>query len=267
MRAKDFVDILLVTIVVYYLLVLMQRSNAYRVFKGILLLLAVAWLSSVFELTMLSYIMGMATQVGLFALVVLFQPELRRMLEQMGSTTLSMRARDLTAMESAISQTVVACAELSRTHTGALIAFARSVQLTDHLRTGTPVDAGVTSPLLKNIFFPNSPLHDGAVVIVSGRIAGAGCVLPLTQNPHISRDLGTRHKAGIGLSENSDAVVIIVSEETGVISVAVGGMLKRHLTPDTLEKLLRNELTEKDTQEQRKGIVGLLARFRVNTHE
>ena len=264
---KDALDILLMTTVIYYLLILLQRSNAYRILKGVLVLLAVAWAAQMLKLNMLGYFMGVATQVGLFALVVLFQPELRKMLEQMGSTSLSVRGRDLTVMDTAIPQTVMACSDMAKDRVGALIVFARKVQMTDHLKTGTEIDAAVSAELMKNIFYPKAPLHDGAVIVVDGRIAGAGCVLPLTQNPNISRELGTRHKAAIGMSENSDAVVVIVSEETGVMSVAVGGMLKRHLAPDTLEKLLRNELTEPEEQEVKKGLAKVIGRFRVNKHE
>ena len=145
-------------------------------------------------------------------------------------------------MDNVISQTIAACTQLSATKTGALIVFERSVTLDEQMRSGTIINSDVTAELLKNIFYPKAPLHDGAVVIRDGRIAAAGCVLPLTSNTNLSPDLGTRHRAGIGMSENSDAVVVIVSEETGSISVAIGGMLKRHLMPETLSKLLRNEL-------------------------
>jgi diadenylate cyclase len=137
---------------------------------------------------------------------------------------------------------VLACTDLSATRTGALIIFERDNRLDDQIRTGTIIDAETTAELLKNIFYPKAPLHDGAVIIRSGRIQAGGCMLPLSNNPNLSRDLGMRHRAGIGMSEASDAVVVIVSEETGAISVATGGMLKRHLTKETFEKLLRTEL-------------------------
>ena len=140
--------------------------------------------------------------------------------------------------------TVNACEILSRDRTGALIVFERSFQLGEYFKTGTEVDAKVTAQLLRSIFFPTAALHDGAVIIREGRLAAAGCVLPLTENAHLSKDLGTRHRAGIGMSEVSDALVVIVSEETGTISVAVGGMLKRHLAPQMLERLLKNELLQ-----------------------
>ena len=152
-------------------------------------------------------------------------------------------------MEQTIGQTVLACTEMSQSRTGALIVFEREILLDDMVRSGTMLDAAVSSELLKNIFFVKAPMHDGAVIIRHGRMLGAGCMLPLSKNVNLSRDLGMRHRAGIGMSENSDAVVVIVSEETGSISVAIGGMLKRHLKPETLENLLRNELLPQEESE------------------
>ena len=188
------------------------------------------------------------------ALFVVFQPELRRGLEQLGSKNIRLLRfltpeQRSTELEKAIDQTVVACTEMSRSRTGVLIVFERSLVLNDMLRSGTELDARVSSELLKNIFFVKAPMHDGAVIIRNGRILGAGCMLPLSKNVNLSRDLGMRHRAGIGMSENSDAVVVIVSEETGSISVAIGGMLKRHLMPETLSKLLKNELMPAPEQE------------------
>ena len=151
-----------------------------------------------------------------------------------------------------ISQTVMACETMSREHVGALVVFARENRLDEYFKTGTVIDGQVSEQLIRNIFFPKASLHDGAMIIRDGKIAAAGCVLPLSDSHRLSADLGTRHRAGVGMSEASDAVVVIVSEETGTISVAVGGMLKRHLAPQTLEKLLRTELS-KPEQEQEKG--------------
>ncbi len=164
-------------------------------------------------------------------------------------------------LEAAIDQTVMACKEMSLSKTGVLIVFERDIHLDDMVRSGTTLDAAVSSELLKNIFFVKAPMHDGAVIIRRGRILGAGCMLPLSKNVNLSRDLGMRHRAGIGMSENSDAVVVIVSEETGSISVAIGGMLKRHLKPETLGKLLRNELMppEEETEDKpRRNLAELL---------
>ena len=145
-------------------------------------------------------------------------------------------------MEQAIAQTVSACASMSKERVGALIVFERSLPLDEYFKSGTKIDAEVSAELIRNIFFPKASLHDGAMIVRDNRIAAAGCVLPLTNNTNLSSDLGTRHRAGIGMSEATDAVVVVVSEETGAISVAVGGMLKRHLAPQTLERLLVNEL-------------------------
>ena len=194
---------------------------------------------------MFNRILQKTVELGLIALVIIFQPELRRLLERMGSKALprfGAKPLETLGMDNVISQTIAACTQLSVTKTGALIVFERSVTLDEQMRSGTIINSDVTAELLKNIFYPKAPLHDGAVVIRDGRIAAAGCVLPLTSNTNLSPDLGTRHRAGIGMSEHSDAVVVIVSEETGTISVAVGGMLKRHLAPQTLDKLLHNEL-------------------------
>ena len=148
---------------------------------------------------------------------------------------------------------------MSESRTGALIVFERTISLNEQMATGTIVNADVTSELLRNIFFVKAPLHDGAAIVREGRLAAAGSMLPLSQNASLSSDLGMRHRAGIGMSEHSDAVVVIVSEETGAISVAMDGMLKRHLTPDMLEKILRTELLPESDNEQKRGIPGLLA--------
>ena len=202
---------------------------------------------------MFNRILQKTVELGLIALVIIFQPELRRLLERMGSKALpSFGAKPLETlgMDNVISQTIAACTQLSTTKTGALIVFERSVTLDEQMRSGTTINSDVTAELLKNIFYPKAPLHDGAVVIRDGRIAAAGCVLPLTNNTNLSPDLGTRHRAAVGMSESADSVLVVVSEETGSISVAIGGMLKRHLSPDMLRKLLENELLDSEKQEK-----------------
>ena len=181
----------------------------------------------------------------MIAVVVLFQPELRRALDHLGSVKLRKflgTEKSDQEMIPIISQTVMACEVMSREKVGALIVFTRDNRLEEYFKTGTMIDGQVSEQLIRNIFFPKASLHDGAMIIRDGRVAAAGCVLPLSNSNRLSADLGTRHRAGVGMSEASDAVVIIVSEETGTISVAVGGMLKRHLAAKTLEKLLHNEL-------------------------
>ena len=253
---SDAFDILIVAFLIYELLRLLQKTNVIRVARGIIVLLMVLWLSGVLGLSMINFLLRKAVELGLIALVILFQPELRRLLEKMGSRSrlagLFGNEFQSLHLDSAITQTVLACSDMSATRTGALIVFVRDNQLADPISTGTLIDASVTAELLKNLFFKNSPLHDGAVIIRDGRVAAAGCILPVSKNMNLSRDLGTRHRAGIGISEQSDAVVVIVSEETGAISVAEDGMLKRHLSPETMETLLRKELVTEDSASPKK---------------
>ena len=255
--------------VVYKLLGLMKATRAGNLVKGVAVFLVALWLSSstVFNLRGVNYILGHVLEWGVLALVILFQPEIRQLLETLGARNIKLLKfltpeHKITETEQAIEQTVVACTEMSRSRTGVLIVFERKIPLDDMVRSGTALDAAVSGELLKNIFFVKAPLHDGAVIIRHGRILGAGCMLPLSKNMNLSRDLGMRHRAGIGMSENSDAVVVIVSEETGSISVALGGMLKRHLKPETLGQLLRNELMpqpeEEVTEKSRFALLDLL---------
>lgn len=255
----DVLDILVIAYMVYRLLQLVRRTNTSRLLKGVAVVLLALWLSSG-RLRALNYLLGHIVDIGILALLILFQPEIRRVLEQVGSSRLNLLelfARpqvDRQVIEQAITQTVGACGDMSKSRTGALIVFERHIQLDEVLRSGTKLDAEVSSELLKNIFFVKAPMHDGAVIIRQGRVLGAGCMLPLSRNVNLSRDLGMRHRAGIGMSENSDAVVVLVSEETGSISVAVGGMLKRHLMTETLEQLLRNELLPQEESGERKSL-------------
>ena len=264
----DAFDILVVALLIYWLLRLLQKTNVIRVARGIIVLLLVLWLSGILRLTMVNFILRKAVELGLLALVVLFQPELRRGLEKVGSrfrlSGLLSNEFQPAHIERVITQVVLACGDMSASRTGALIIFTRDNQLSDPVSTGTLVDASVTAELLKNLFFKNSPLHDGAVIIRDGRIAAAGCMLPMSGNTHLSKDLGMRHRAGIGISEQSDAVVVIVSEETGAISVAVDGMLKRHLSPQTMETLLRKELIPEETDTIRRRTPLDLVRGRRN---
>ena len=254
-RLKDYLDIALMAYAMYWLLKLVGGSHVARLGKGVLVFLAALWISDALKLKGIYFLLSHMVQIGLVALVVLFQPEIRRILEQLGSSKLSSfnpfaRVQESTAIENAIAQTVLACTEMSKSRTGVLIVFERENNLDDIARTGTVVDAQVSNELLKNIFFVKAAMHDGAVIIRDGRLYAGGCMLPLSHNVNLSRDLGMRHRAGIGISENSDAVVVIVSEETGSISVAIGGMLKRHLMPETLEKLLIRELMPNTGEEQ-----------------
>ena len=241
----DVADIAIVAYVIYRILILVRRSRTAQVAKAILLLLIALALAAWLPLRVVYFVLSNLLTMGALALIVVFQPEIRRFLEQLGSSSLGdmfSREEAPPEVESAIAQTVQAYASLSKDKVGALMVFERKVPLDDIIKTGTPLNSTVNAELLKNLFWNKAPLHDGAVIVRNGHIVGAGCVLPLSGNVNLSRDLGMRHRAGIGMSENSDAVVAIVSEETGSISVAENGMLKRHLAPETLERLLRNEL-------------------------
>lgn len=249
----DIIDILIVAYIIYRIMKLLKDTSAERLIKGIIILVGIMLLASMLHLTMISWLLQQALNVGLFAIVVVFQPELRRLLEQIGKGNLSRMLipdTDPDVVESMIVATVSACADMSRTKTGALIVFERKERLGEIIATGTRVDAAPSAELIKNIFFKNSPLHDGAMIVRAGRVCAAGCVLPLSGNQGLSRDLGTRHRAAVGMSETADSVLVVVSEETGAISVAIGGMLKRHLSPDMLRKLLENELLDSEKQEK-----------------
>ena len=254
MQWLDVLDILLVTYLIYRVILLVRTTASMRIAKGFLAIVAVSALTEILQLRALNFLLGQVLSIGLLALVILFQPELRRMMDHLGSSVSLRRflepEKELGEMDMVISQTVKACEIMGREHVGALIVFARTHRLDEYFKTGTVIDSCVSEQIIRNIFFPKAALHDGAMIIRDCRIAAAGCVMPLSDSHRISADLGTRHRAGVGTSEASDAVVVIVSEETGTISVAVGGMLKRHLAPQTLERLLRQELIKEDSQRQ-----------------
>ena len=242
---SDVIDIAIVAFALYHVMRFIRRSRSGQVAKAILILVVAFGVASVIPLRIVKFVLSNAVELGLIALIIIFQPEIRRFLERMGSGKLKELFVTESAAEevpTAIDQTVEAYTSMSKDKVGALIVFERKTMLDDVIKSGTPLDAAVSAQLLKNLFWNKAPLHDGAVIVRSGRIVGAGCMLPLSGNTNLSRDLGMRHRAGIGISENSDAVVAIVSEETGSISVAINGMLKRHLSPDTLRRLLKNEL-------------------------
>ena len=248
---NDIIDILIVAFLFYTLMRLIRSTSAARIARSILVLLLITGLTEIFKLYTLNWILSKILEIGVIALVIMFQPELRRMLERFGGrffTNLISSGTTLTAEQQAIEATVSACEAMSKEKVGALLIFERSMPLEEYFKTGTIIDAKVSDQLLRNLFFKNSPLHDGAVIVRGSRVAAAGCVMPLSENTHLPGGVGTRHRAGIGTSEVSDAVVVIVSEETGTISVAIGGMLKRHLAPQTLGKLLTNELVAEPEQ-------------------
>ena len=262
MQITDYLDIALVAFLIYKLLPLIRTPSTKRIAGAVAGILIVVWVADIANLYTISWILSQFLSVGLLAVVVLFQPELRRMLDRLGGVlrlrTLLGTNKPVQEMDTIITQTVRACEVMSHEKVGALIVFAREARLEEYFKTGTRINGQVSEQLIRNIFFPKAALHDGAMIIRDGHIAAAGCVLPLSESSRLSADLGTRHRAGVGMSELSDAVVVIVSEETGTISVAVGGMLKRHLAPQTLERLLRNELVPQQNEQETNALVRLM---------
>lgn len=250
LKLTDIIDIFLIAIIVYQLLKILKETRAMQLVKGIFILFLIMQISSWAHLTTLNFLMRNAMQVGMFAIVVIFQPELRSLLEKVGRSNVGKLIDVATGINTgenyAISEIVNAASNMSSSKTGALIVIERDTKLGDVIRTGTALDAEISSSLLENIFFPNTPLHDGAVIIRGDRVHTAGCFLPLTANTNLSRDLGTRHRAALGISEASDAVVVIVSEETGKISIAINGSLTRNLTEASLKTALNKALSKKD---------------------
>ncbi len=260
MGIADFIDILIVAFLLYRAIWFVRNSRFITLAKGLLLILLALWISELFGLIMIKYILRRVVELGAIALVIIFQPELRRVLERVGSTLDRRRVGAAGALEACIDETVRACMEMSATKTGALIAFERGVSLTTVSATGTFLDADTSAELLENLFFKNTPLHDGAVIIREGRIEAAGCILPLTQRKNVSKDLGLRHRAAMGLSEESDALIVVVSEETGASSVALEEDtrrwegLKRHLSEEELRRVLRDNLIPKEKPDNRTGV-------------
>ena len=256
LRINDLVDIFVVAVAVYYFMMAIRGTRAVQLVKGILVIVVIYMTSSLLRLHTLNYILSALVQVAMFGVIVIFQPELRTLLEKMGRLkvgyVLGIAADpfgERQDMETMIDNIARASAEMSKTHTGALIVIERHTRLGEYMNSGTPLNAIVSTELLKNIFVPNTPLHDGAVIIRDNRIITAGCVLPLTANTNLTSELGTRHRAALGLSEASDALVIVVSEETGKISIAVNGSLTRNLTELTLKKALTKLLVVNENGE------------------
>ncbi len=263
---QDVIDMGIMAYVIYRGMKLLKDTSAMRLAKGILIIFVTQIVAENLQLNTVSWILRQVFSFGALFLAIVFQPELRRMLEQLGKGQGQLRKFltgtevDIVAIDQCINQTVLACESMSWTRTGALMVFERQERISEIINTGTRIDAEPSAELIKNIFFHNSPLHDGALVVREGRLFSAGCVLPLSGNQSLSRDLGTRHRAAVGMSEVSDAVLVVVSEETGAISVAIGGMLKRHLSPETLRKILVAELTPEEKTETPKKRKGFLQR-------
>lgn len=236
----DYIDILIIAFLIYQLVTLTRQTRAVQVLKGLAVIIVASYVSELIGLTALNWVLRSILNNGVIALMILFQPELRRALEQLGRTAKLDRSAQQDESERIVDEITQCLLRLSRRRVGALIVFEQRTGLKDITESsGTAIDSIISAPLLENIFEPNTPLHDGAVIIRGQRVVSAACVLTLSNNPTISRDLGTRHRAGLGVSENTDAVVLIVSEETGIISMARGGKLTRHLDADSIRKILR----------------------------
>jgi diadenylate cyclase len=236
----DVLDIFLVAIIVYRVLGFIKETRAEQLAKGIVLLLVATLLSSILNLYTLHWLLSGVMTVGLVALVVIFQPELRRALEHIGRSRFVSILGDIDKEEAKkmVGEIVKSVEQMSLSRTGALIVIEKEITLNDIVETGTIIDAVISSELIGNIFYEGAPLHDGALILRGDRLYAAGCVLPLTQNKQLNKELGTRHRAGIGITENSDALVIIVSEETGIISIAQNGGLIRFVDSKKVEKML-----------------------------
>lgn len=269
LELKDVIDVGVLAYIIYLLLKLIRETRAGQLVKGILLLVAGYFLSGFFDLRVLNYILGKALDIGLVAMIVLFQPELRRALEKFGRTKFGIQLLGIGAVggdlkqkwDTAIDAICDSCVELSASCTGALIVCERQTRLGEQIETGTILNALPSKEVFGNIFYPKTPLHDGAVIMRDGMILAAACFLPKPQNDAaINKKLGSRHRAAIGMSENSDAVVIVVSEETGQISVAINGVLTRDYTREKLKELLEKEIfnVSADSSERKKlsSIIG-----------
>ena len=250
-------DVLIISYVFYLLLILLRDSRAFQLIKSVILILFVAFLAELLQLSTLSFVLKLVIEVLPVMLIVLFHPELRRILEGLGQTSFmemfksgTQKTADLSFMVSEIVKATYAMAEEK---TGALIIFERKTNLSEVIRTGTIVDSAVTAQFLRQLFIKNTPLHDGAVIIKKNRIAAAACYLPLSANLQLNKDLGTRHRAGIGISENTDCISIIVSEETGYVSVAENGQLKRNMKEDALRSFLLEALGPKTENDKTTG--------------
>ena len=243
-KITDLIDIAIISYIFYKIILFAKETRAGQVLRGIGLVIFLLWIANVFNLHILAYILSKAVELGFLALVVVFQPEIRHFLEKMGSGRFRLVNHNIgqpsSDLETAIDQTVEAYAAMSKDKVGALVVFERNSILDATLKTGTVLDAEVSSELLKNIFYPKAPLHDGAVILSHGRVTAAACILPLAVAK--GQNFGTRHRAALGITEESDAIALVVSEERGEISLAVRGTLTRHLEPAQLRAKLNDVL-------------------------
>lgn len=248
-RIFDIIDILVIAFIIYKAIAFLRETRAGQLVKGIVLLLALYAFAVAFDLAVLKWLLSAVFGSAIVAVAIIFQPELRRMLERVGQTkigNLQSSGNNGDDLINSIEKICNAAEQMQKTKTGALIVFERETQLGDIINTGTLVDAAVSESLVNNIFYPKSPLHDGAVIVRDGRIYAASCILPLTQSTAFSSQLGTRHRAAIGMTENSDAVVLIVSEETGIISITFNGEIKRNFTAKTACEFIKEKIVDEN---------------------
>lgn len=251
-RVFDIIDILIIAYIVYKAIEFLRETRAGQLVKGIVFLLALYAFSIAFELAVLRWLLSAVFGSAIVAIAIIFQPELRRLLERVGQTrigNLQSGGDESEEILNSVDKICKAAGQMQKTKTGALIVFERKTQLGEIINTGTVVDAAVSESLVNNIFYPKSPLHDGAVIVRDGRICAASCILPLTQSTVFSSQLGTRHRAAIGMTENSDAIVLIVSEETGTISIAFNGQITRNYTVESAFNEIKDKLVNDKEQE------------------
>lgn len=247
-KITDIIDILIIAYLTYKLYELMKETRAEQLVKGIFIIFIALRISEILNLRTFHWILSNTMTVGLMAIIVVFQPELRRILEQLGRTNIISRTNSISKESDTINEVVQASLSLSRQKIGALIVFERKTGINEIIQTGTNLNADVSRELLINIFIPNTPLHDGAVVIRRNYIKAAACFLPLTENKNLNKELGTRHRAALGITEKSDSLSLVVSEETGNISIAINGKLYRDLNEERLRNMLSINLISEKTK-------------------
>lgn len=263
-RIYDIIDIIAIALIIYKAIDFLRETRAGQLVKGLALLLAVYLISNWLELAVMKWLLSAVVDSAIIALAVIFQPELRRILERVGQTKLGhtqMLDEDTERIAKCIDNIAKAAGTMQESKTGALIVFERKTQLGEIINTGTVIDAEASVSMVNNIFFPKSPLHDGAMIVRSGRLYAAGCILPLTQSQVFSSQLGTRHRAAIGMTENSDAVVLVVSEETGNISIVYNGQITRNYNGVSAEVELRRMLIDSELEERDSILISALKRI------
>ena len=251
-RIFDIIDILVIAFIIYKAIAFLRETRAGQLVKGIVLLLVLYAFALAFDLAVLRWLLSAIFGSAIVAVAIIFQPELRRMLERVGQTKIGnlQSSGNEENIVASIEKICNAAEQMQKTKTGALIVFERNTQLGEIINSGTVIDAAISESLINNIFYPKSPLHDGAVIIRDGRIYAASCILPLTQVTALSSQLGTRHRAAIGMTENSDAVVLIVSEETGTISIAFNGQIKRNFTAKSAFEVIKEKMVAENNNKK-----------------